>query len=262
MRRAIFLAMALSGCGLHLEVLSDREISDTSVQDVQLDDGVFDGAEDDAPMGTGEDLALGQYHSCAIQRGALFCWGDNIDGALGLGDTVARNVPTRVRFAKAFVAVTGGENFTCARTEAGEVYCFGTNADNELGLGDTERRLTPTLVTLPRPAKLVVAGLELACAILDDDSLHCWGSNVEGQIGQDDFPPIPASRPLRVGTFNDWQKIAPGQGHVCGIRAPGTLWCWGVNTLGQAFNARVATICVPRRVDDENDFVEVSVVSF
>src|SRR5687768_10870107 len=103
MRRALLLALALSGCGLHLEVLGDRPDGSTATDGAVEDTFIpFDGAPDDAPMGTGEDLAVGQYHSCAIVRGALFCWGDNVDGALGLGDTSSRNVPTRVRFDKAF----------------------------------------------------------------------------------------------------------------------------------------------------------------
>jgi alpha-tubulin suppressor-like RCC1 family protein len=262
MRVVLLLSVALFGCGLHIEVLSDRGDAslDSSVSDSELDDTAFDGPPDDAPAGVGEDLAVGQYHSCAILRGALFCWGDNIDGALGLGDTSPRNAPTRVRFGKALAEVTGGEHFTCARTDAGEVYCFGTNADHELGLGDTDRRLIPTLVPLPRPAKRVAAGFEFACAILDDDSLYCWGSNVEGQVGQNEgFPSILAPRPLRVGSDNDWKTIAPGQGHACGIRGVGTLWCWGRNStmelgLGDGTGPQYRT---PTRVGTASDWIDV-----
>lgn len=260
MRAAWLFAFVLAGCGLRVEVLADRGDAsiggDASVEDT----GGFDGPADDAAMGTGEDLAAGQYHACAILRGALFCWGDNVEGALGLGDTNARNVPTRVRFGKPFAEVTGGENFTCARTDAGEVYCFGTNGDHELGLGDTNRRLAPTLVPLPRAAKQVAAGFEFACAILDDDSLYCWGANPEGQLAQNEgYPPVVGSRPLRVGTDNDWTKVAPGQGHACAIRAPGTLWCWGRNSdseLGLGAGAEIQ-YRTPVRVGTASDWVDV-----
>jgi len=260
MKRVVLFAMLMSGCGLHVEVLGDRpdaSSADAAVEDTRVDDVLF---PDDAPVGVGEDLAVGQYHSCAILRGALFCWGDNVDGALGVGDTTSRNTPTRVRFDRAFVEVTGGENFTCARTEPGEVYCFGTNGDHELGIGDTQRRLAPTLVTLPRAAKTIAAGFEFACAIVDDGSLHCWGANAEGQLGQDEgYPPVVGSRPLRVGTANDWTKIAPGQGHACAIRAPGTLWCWGRNSTGELGlgDGTPIQVRVPTRVGPATDWVDV-----
>ena len=41
--------------------------------------------------------AGGERHGCALRSDrALFCWGDNSEGQLGLGDTLARSVPTRV----------------------------------------------------------------------------------------------------------------------------------------------------------------------
>lgn len=258
--RAPVWAVLLSGCGLHVEALFDLPDGavggDSSVEDSA---STTDGFPDDAPVGTGSGVAAGQYHSCAVVTGALFCWGDNADGALGLGDTVSREQPTRVRVSQAIAEVSGGERFTCFRTDPGQVYCMGTNGRNELGLGDIERRLSPALVSLPQPAKQVAAGFEGACAILVDGALYCWGQNREGQLGQGEWPPVLGATPLRVGTNNDWTKIAPGQGHTCGIRAPGSLWCWGRNTdghLGQGDGAEIQ-IRAPARVGAASDWIDV-----
>jgi alpha-tubulin suppressor-like RCC1 family protein len=44
------------------------------------------------------DIAVGYAHTCAIdERGRLHCWGANQLGQLGLGDTVDRSAPERVR---------------------------------------------------------------------------------------------------------------------------------------------------------------------
>jgi len=46
---------------------------------------------------TWASYAGGERHGCALRSDrALFCWGDNSEGQLGLGDTRARTVPTRV----------------------------------------------------------------------------------------------------------------------------------------------------------------------
>jgi alpha-tubulin suppressor-like RCC1 family protein len=258
--KRIALALLVSGCGLHVEALFDLPeggvLPDGSVEDTAV---VTDGFPDDAPVGTGAGIAAGQYHTCAVIAGALFCWGDNPDGALGLGDTTARNQPTRIRLPQAVAQVTAGDDFTCFRNDGGQIFCFGTNDFNELGLGDIERRFTPTLVPLPQGAKQIAAGFEGACAITNDGALYCWGRNNEGQLGQGEWPPVSGARPLRVGMNNDWTKVSPGQGHACGIRAPGSLWCWGRNSdgeLGQGDGAS-AQIRAPVRVGTASDWIDV-----
>jgi alpha-tubulin suppressor-like RCC1 family protein len=34
-------------------------------------------------------------------------------------------------------------------------------------------------------------------------------------------------------TFSDWTDVAAGDIHTCGIRANGTMWCWGHGDGGQ-----------------------------
>ena len=38
----------------------------------------------------------------------------------------------------------------------------------------------------------------------------------------------------RMSSGAPWARIAAGGDHTCGIRAGGTLWCWGDNTYGEA----------------------------
>ena len=37
---------------------------------------------------------------------------------------------------------------------------------------------------------------------------------------------------MAIGTAT-WQNVSAGSFHTCGVRATGTLWCWGDNTIGQ-----------------------------
>jgi hypothetical protein len=47
--------------------------------------------------------------------------------------------------------------------------------------------------------------------------------------------------PTRVGTESDWLEVATvaAYNRTCGLRAPGTRWCWGddVTTPGVTFSA-------------------------
>jgi alpha-tubulin suppressor-like RCC1 family protein len=64
---------------------------------------------------------------------------------------------------------------------------------------------------------------------------------------------------VQLGAERDWTFVATGQGHGCGIRAPGRLYCWGRNTdsqLGQgATNPQ--EIRAPVQVGGDADWIDV-----
>jgi alpha-tubulin suppressor-like RCC1 family protein len=91
-------------------------------------------------------VAVRVFHTCAVNRASeLWCWGRNIEGQLGTGDTSVRDEPTRVATSSAEVAVSWFN--TCARSNSGHVLCTGKNEDGEIGDGTTERPLLFTDVT-------------------------------------------------------------------------------------------------------------------
>jgi alpha-tubulin suppressor-like RCC1 family protein len=59
-------------------------------------------------------------------------------------------------------------------------------------------------------------------------ALYCWGRNPGGEAGLG--PDVVQARaPTRVGEADDWVSIAASQHHTCGVRADGSLWCFGSN---------------------------------
>jgi alpha-tubulin suppressor-like RCC1 family protein len=132
-----------------------------------------------------------------------------------------------------FDQVAAGDDFACARHGDGSVVCWGFNEDGMLATTDTSIRSSPNPVTLAADAVQLVAKYRVVCALLIDSTLWCWGDNWEGQAGQDEQPPYnDALSPLPV-PGSDWRAVATGQGHVCGIRNTGALWCWGRNIQGE-----------------------------
>ncbi|MFT4286667.1 hypothetical protein [Nocardioides sp.] len=76
-----------------------------------------------------------------------------------------------------------------------------------------------------------------ACAVAEVGTLWCWGE--DAQIGNDGGGVLGlgavarVEQPTQVGTASDWESVATGASSTCGIRADGTLWCWGnVRVLG------------------------------
>jgi alpha-tubulin suppressor-like RCC1 family protein len=199
-----------------------------------------DAAPDAQPLEAGtlttSSLAAGIDHNCAALNGALYCWGDNTDGQLGLGDTNSRNVPTRVGALGDWKLVACGDSHSCAVRSDGTAYCFGGNSIGQLGTSSMDSSLVPVKVESSAVVTDIVTEVNHVCVIGSDGALVCWGENLEGEIGQND-PPNPmfisSFAPIEVGTDRDWSAVATGQGDTCGVRGGGNLYCWGRNSSSQ-----------------------------
>jgi alpha-tubulin suppressor-like RCC1 family protein len=74
------------------------------------------------------------------------------------------------------------------------------------------------------------------CARKADGSLWCWGKNDHGQVGDGTMAPN-APAPVRVSALGtDVVEVAVGYDHACARKKDGTLWCWGLNDVGQLGN--------------------------
>lgn len=180
-------------------------------------------------------LSAGYGHACAVAGGTLTCWGDNTDGQLGVAtaDGGAGHAPVTVAGGP-WVAPAAGSRHTCALAADGGVWCWGANANGQLGSGDRTSRPEPRQVPLLAKAVDVRTAFEFTCAVLADAGVWCWGYNQEGQLGLgDQYPGEDHLEPIQLGRDRDWTFVATGQGHGCGIRAPGRLYCWGRNTESQ-----------------------------
>jgi alpha-tubulin suppressor-like RCC1 family protein len=83
------------------------------------------------------------YTTCAIASSAVYCWGSNVDGQMGLGSADANThpyaVPSLVTSASSPTSVVTFGLTTCALIQkGGTMRCWGQNGPNALiGTGDT-----------------------------------------------------------------------------------------------------------------------------
>jgi alpha-tubulin suppressor-like RCC1 family protein len=93
-------------------------------------------------------ISAGFSHTCALlSGGGVSCWGDNQFGALGDGTTTSRLTPVAVQgLGGAAVAVSAGDDHTCAVLANGNLQCWGRNDQGQLGDGTTTQRTTPVTV--------------------------------------------------------------------------------------------------------------------
>ncbi|MCK6550155.1 hypothetical protein L6R52_30250 [Myxococcota bacterium] len=135
-------------------------------------------------------IVTGATHTCATRTdAALFCWGGNQLGQLGVGDTERRLVPTRVELtdlAAEVPLVTAGGRHTCVAKIDGTLWCFGDNRAGQLGRGDRENASRPVAVeqrALGREIAVIYAGGANTCARTQAGLVWCWGANDFGQLG-------------------------------------------------------------------------------
>ena len=125
------------------------------------------------------DITAGINHSCTINEGRVLCWGSNMHGQLGNGESGAAaysSIPVEAQGITDAVAVGAGWEHTCAVHATGEVSCWGDDTSGELGNGETAD-------SVPEPVKAVglddavdvTAGHWHTCALRSTGEVSCWG---------------------------------------------------------------------------------------
>ena len=180
----------------------------------------------------------GTRYSCAIKTdGTLWCWGNNQRGQLGTGSTTDQNRPVQEssnssHWAKVSTSTSSFTPYPCGIKESSGLYCWGANSiTGHLGTGEPGDQHSPTRIDADAWRDVELADLH-ACAIKEEGSLWCWGANVYGQLGTGMSGH--ADTPTREATLSsDWEQVAVGSKHSCGLKTDGSLWCWGDNSYGQ-----------------------------
>ncbi len=150
----------------------------------QLGDGLYDNSNVAVQVSGLESgvktIAAGPGNTCAIlQSGALWCWGRNDFGELGIGSLDPSQSPVPLPVAglgSGVMAVAFGNYHTCAALADGSVHCFGGNGFGQLGNGITTESDVPVTVIGVSGVTALAAGTEHTCA-LSGGSLRCWGQN-------------------------------------------------------------------------------------
>lgn len=184
--------------------------------------------------GTPVSVAVGQAHACALNSlGAVYCWGSNLAGELGVGnlDLASSSTPLPVTgLSGGVAALAAGGRHTCALMTGGTILCWGHGGFGQLGTGTRDNSPVPAAVKDLSGAALVSAGARHTCAAAGEKT-WCWGDNGFGQLGDGSL----SERLLPVevnGLPGGAAEISAGGLHTCAL-AGGAAWCWGHNYYGQ-----------------------------
>ena len=154
--------------------------------------GQNDKGQASSPAGRFDEIAAGHSHACALDDGALICWGAGFaDGAEDI-----QGVPP-------LSDIQAGYWFTCGLTPDADMACW-HHGDGELAITSG-------------PFISLGLGSHHVCAIRADGSVFCEGTH-HSQRSQ---PPS-----------TKFVQISGGRNHACGLTETSDIECWGSGVAG------------------------------
>ncbi|NXC88199.1 HERC5 ligase, partial [Cercotrichas coryphoeus] len=164
-------------------------------------------------------IAAGGAHSTTVSlSGAVYSWGKNSFGQLGLGDTRDRDCPTYVGALEHWktVFISCGADHTAVLSKEGLVCTFGAGGSGQLGHNSTRNELLPRVVAELWGARVtyIACGrweVPMICLlrqytlvyVLSLDKFYFCGSDDEGLLEGKRKPnqliPLPINSPVDTG---------------------------------------------------------------
>ncbi|CAM3098780.1 right-handed parallel beta-helix repeat-containing protein [Rariglobus hedericola] len=134
---------------------------------------------------------------------------------------------------------TGGNHTVVVNEDTGAVVSWGLNTNGQLGDGTTLSRTEAVPVQKASGPltgiSAVAAGGTHSVALASDGTVWTWGSNLYGQLGNGNN--TQQTKAVQVltssGTLTGISAIAAGEQFTLALKSDGTVWAWGVNSIGQ-----------------------------
>ncbi|XP_053920301.1 probable E3 ubiquitin-protein ligase HERC4 isoform X3 [Cuculus canorus] len=160
-------------------------------------------------------IAAGGGHSVTVSlSGAVYSWGKNDFGQLGLGDTVDRDCPSYIGALEHWktVFISCGADHTAVLSKEGLVCTFGAGGAGQLGHNSTRNELLPRVVAELWGARVsqVACGRQHTLVYVPLlDKVYSFGSGEEEKLGDERKPnqliPLPIKSTVNTGK-SYWEK--------------------------------------------------------
>lgn len=183
-----------------------------------------------------------QTHMVALRNdGAMFGWGSNASGQLGIeslradcGNTPCALDPVQIPGISDAIGFATGYTHTLVLRADGSVLASGNNTVGQLGVEASTPRNTFAAVPGVSDAIQLAATTTTSYALLRDGRVLAWGSNDKGTLGNGARDTDPHASPTAVPGLGNVISLAASNETVLALKSDGTVVTWGANTSGEA----------------------------
>lgn len=201
------------------------------------------------------------WQSFGIQsNGTLWAWGYNYWGYMGNNTNYTNgngySSPIQVGALTNWKQVAAGVNHVAAIKTDGTLWTWGANPAGALGNGTGAYYSSPIQVGALTTWQYVACGYQTTCGIQSNGTLWAWGLNSTGELGLGNTSNY--SSPIQVGALTNWKLVSTSGsinnitsatgGSTAAIRTDGTMWSWGLNSVGQLGQGNTTNISSPVQV--------------
>ena len=177
--------------------------------------------------------ACGHYHTITVSDdGTVHSFGNNEEGALGLGHNNNVSIPTPIPNLPQIKLVSCGGYFTVCVDYDGFIWSFGDNFYGQLGTGNTTEFNVPQKLNNIPSVVSISCGFEHTLIITNDSNLWSCGRNDEGQLchGNEEKDHLSL---FQKTSFSNISKVSAGWSHSLFQNNKGEIFACGFNQKGQ-----------------------------
>lgn len=213
-------------------------------------------------------VACGEEHALLLTpEGALYAFGSNADGRLGIGDRSMplRSLPTLVPDLVSYpiIGVACGAGHSAAVSAAGELYTWGQGKHGALGTGGSLNHWSPQQISFPSgcTVQAVFCGGRHTSALVKDpvnvhSTVYMCGAGEAGQLGlgRKDSELLPKKLVLEA----DIGSVAAGYAHTLFLTTSGSVYSTGSNATGQLGTGNRKSAKRPVLISGLNNIVRIA----
>ena len=193
----------------------------------------------------------------ALPNGAIWSWGKNDNGQVGVNNISGYSSPVQIGALTTWATTSPGGQFCLARKTDGTLWSWGLNNRGQLATNNTTNYSSPIQVGALTNWLDLCAGYNHILTRKTDGTLWVWGRDYKGMLGVGTSG-VGKSSPVQVGALTTWSKVSAGMQFSMATNTSNELYVWGYNYYGNLGTSNTTDYSSPVQVGALTNWLTIS----